>query len=511
MASSLAYSAAFLREVDEILGRGATVADNRDGWLTLSAEQRKAHMIVRHEASHHRLLTGTPAGILLWRINQIIGRDVFYIRQALREEHVECLGELRAFLSSSTFLAKHARAGEKLEYVRRDVVPAVENLLQLREIMYGKLPGRRFGDLTFSDLCSLMNRSYAYMAARCGVDWSGVWRTRVGHEKVFPQPRSPNARDLVEVEGASAEMWYARAFGDWQYAKGLHETAGRGPYAQMFAVVASLAPTSDPLGVSPFLMQLYCNVACSGNIDVVPAPTGDLYLEDHLPWTRCRLLDPAIGNAATVTDGIRVLDECRKSPLVGAAAQWLVYPHSQVRRQQPGHNLSLLSSAGMELQLWTIKESLANSLNFVSAAMMSPSLVREDALNHWLVNAEMRLILKECEDEIELRLPNTGDVYSSTHPLRLIDIDGIPFTAQLLLGNIAVGVAIGAAIATYEGHAFWNLEAIGRKVGEACRRQWAWTSEQAELVSQWIAGLLDMGGSPFGSDSLVQDQRKIGF
>ena len=77
-AASIGHTIDQSRSVFERL-TGGQLSDFREAWRGMSADDRRAYLLEQHEFAHHALMFSTPAGVLNWRINQIISRDIQWI------------------------------------------------------------------------------------------------------------------------------------------------------------------------------------------------------------------------------------------------------------------------------------------------------------------------------------------------------------------------------------------------------------------------------------------------
>ena len=55
--------------------------NNKAVWKNASAQDKRLFLLEQHESAHHHLLTSTPCGLLLWRLNQVISRDISWAKR----------------------------------------------------------------------------------------------------------------------------------------------------------------------------------------------------------------------------------------------------------------------------------------------------------------------------------------------------------------------------------------------------------------------------------------------
>lgn len=192
-------------------------------WREVSELDRAIFLTDRHETEHFTTLTSTPAGVLLWRLYQVVVRDARYLTgifdQAgipISAEDVRRSGGLVPWCRSSG-LTWLEMVGHKLKeprlpgYVQIEVLPGLESILDLFDILTCPLPHATYGSITRGQFADLLNRTYDYLARRCDLElcgdghspqnwhWTAMWASRDPNAPLFSNPTDLNLRGTLEL------------------------------------------------------------------------------------------------------------------------------------------------------------------------------------------------------------------------------------------------------------------------------------------------------------------------
>ena len=175
------------------------------------------------------MLISTPVGVLLWRIYQVITRDVQYLARTYKEFGLAI--PVHDCLSSGGVINWHRASGRtrlnlvshkvthgsvRIEYIDQELIHGLESVLQLLDILTCIDPQTKHSNLTSCTFASLLNDVYNYLAIRCDIEvdddrWNGVWTSESPDSLVFEDPMSLNVLQTLELLAYCRERRTARA------------------------------------------------------------------------------------------------------------------------------------------------------------------------------------------------------------------------------------------------------------------------------------------------------------
>lgn len=286
-ASSVHHSLAFSQEVFEKLS-GANFSSLAAVWRACTEDERRAYLLETHESAHHGLLFSTPAGVLLWRLNQVASRDIHYIGRKLRESGVSTPADRspRKWLNSVDFRASvgdlSIRGGPSyLLYV----IGELEKILKFRQIVFerqGPVVGQ---GMTAGEFIALANDVYSYLGDRCGLTVRGRWSTkRPVSSALFPENANFNLVDIAEVHAVAKELFVLRALRDLDGVAKRTSEFEEGPFGKCFRIAKRTAAMPNEIGFNPHAVQQLALLAFSTNVDLPQFEKGEHLIEEHLPW-----------------------------------------------------------------------------------------------------------------------------------------------------------------------------------------------------------------------------------
>jgi hypothetical protein len=212
-----------LRNSQDVYGRlsgKGRLSEHEAEWTTATEEYRSAYLLEEHENAHHRLLYGCPAGVLYWRLLQVLHRDISHFSNAKAMVDVEIpVNRTPAdFFRSGDFFRYLIKIGgghlSDFSYPQ-GVIEAIDKVVLLIDILFHHNPKARFSNLTVSELLELLNDVFLWLAARCDITISEKWVSYLpGSEKVFIPGRDFNCMGLAEVHACAHELYLLRAFRD---------------------------------------------------------------------------------------------------------------------------------------------------------------------------------------------------------------------------------------------------------------------------------------------------------
>ncbi len=456
-------------------------------WEAASSADRKAYLVELHECSHHALMYSTPAGVLLWRLNQVISRDIAWIFKKLAELGVE-ISELEtpeAQVTDPAWQAAFASQGHGGIHARGYVLHTIRSLtdvLTLRSIMFGRGAGSTHAELTFGELAPLMERVFTYLADRCDVRFITNWKSRLpDNTLVFPPATPYNVMDIAEVHAIAAELFALRAVGDLEgFARRRHE-AESGPFGAAFSTGAALTKHVNDLGLSPHQMQIAGLIACSGALDVHQEP-GITYLEDELPWWRFG--SDRVLHGEMVKDAAQNCLSLSSERLIGAGSNWLnikdakAFPAgtgpAKIDDQSFSALITSLTTLGLDLQIYELHQGLTLNWRFLLTTLIgedaSLSLLDQDRISYqeWRERLHLSISLLEYTDGLLFPATDLDKVYPPESPLRQTAV----FTrfqepVYQLLGHLLNGATARTHYAAYAGKLIPRSEVLHGKIAAA--------------------------------------------
>ncbi|MDR3474380.1 MAG: hypothetical protein P4M09_22250 [Devosia sp.] len=461
---------------------GDSLAQLGGVWRELDEEDRQAFLLEHHEFAHHALMFSTPAGVLNWRINQVISRDVQWVLRKCHEFNVE-------FPEGKTPQQVVSTRAWQVAFKRRNdvdrgtkqallhTITALEDLIRLRRILFEPGAARTFADLTFGELLDLLKRSFPYLGMRCDVGLCGDWRTRLPRTtKVFPEGKAFNLVDIAEVHAIAMELFVLRAVGDIDRFHQRVERGRGGPHGVALDVAIQATSEVNELGLSPHQMQMLALIAFSSALDVPAPTTKTIYLEEALPWWR--FAAPTLVTTATYMDAVGNSLAIATSPLVGPGSQWLKmaggdWPLTQLKSlEQFGAFAMSLSSLGLDRQIHAIHQGAILNWRYLltqlEASFDLPQALKFDRLSGeaWRGEVQSAVLLAEYKDGLHFRYADFAELYPEgsfhRHTVKSLDRYGEP--AYQLMGQLLNGAIPRIMYAGYSGRLLPRLHTLEPKL-----------------------------------------------
>lgn len=318
--------------------RNGKFSYDRVRWQDVSPPDRRALLTDLHELDHFRMLISTPFGVLLWRLYQVVTRDLLFLTRTYREYGLPL--ERKDF--SSGIVEWFRRTGRtrldlvapiisgglgKVRYIEGEVIPGLESVLRLLDILTCHAPHEKYRDLTAGEFAALLNIAYDYLSQRSDIElrndkWGAVWKSENPRAPMFDGPASLSFLLVMELlaycrerrvvrrmGGSAADLsdWgterlpgvYRPAMTDWLSAAGDDETTLREVLIDSLlgrvdpAAIGS-CPGWDPDGCgNETLDQLYRGLKSRTE------RTNDgrliLYVECEWPWGRALRVSDSLG------------------------------------------------------------------------------------------------------------------------------------------------------------------------------------------------------------------------
>ena len=452
-----------------------------DTWKGLKAADRQAFLLEHHEFAHHALMFSTPAGVLNWRLNQVISRDAQWILKKCEDfgESFSARTPPREVVSTRAWQVAFKRRSDVPRDVKNELlltINSLEDMIQLRALFFEPGAAERFADMTFRDLLALLKRSFAYLERRCDVAFPKDWRTKLPLcTKVFAPDRSFNLVDIAEVHAIAMELFILRAVGDIEAMNRRIEEARNGSYGTALAIAVDATKEVNELGVSPHQMQVQSLIAFSAAVDILAPSTKELYLEEVMPWWR--FATKAAYQPATYVDALRNCFSISMAPLVGQGSRWLqLVPMSPNALPQTFEGTSglfnTLTSLGLDRQIHAIHRGAALNWRYLATQLEDNF---EDKVSfpferltgeEWRGHQHMAALLVEYTDGLNFQHADFDELYPANSPYRktMPALDDYADPAYQLLAQLINGALPRVAYASYAGRAVPALSVLEPKL-----------------------------------------------
>lgn len=441
-------------------------------WSNSTDEEKAAFLTEHHEIAHHSLLHSTSVGILLWRINQIIFRDIHFLSDKLQENNVVIPhGSVpRVWLKGRCLSSEFSdpRLGEYCEAV----VNAIEDLTKLKEILFHPAASTKYSDYTLTQFSELMNRCFEYIAARCGLPWNGNWCTELPPStKLFNEELSFNARDMFEVHAIARELWIMRAFNDFAGLSQRIESACD-LYGDCFTFISENFEKDDEVGFYINPIQEVVLLACSSGLDITACDSsGMLRVEDHIPWWRLKRLlktDEEINSPSINGEYfILSLQHCGRlseSPIHTQNSNWTEF-HARVGDMNIEKEIKSVISLGTDVLIHFLKNGVSYNANYLANTLENGPT--DEGYRKWYDSLYRNICLIEYEDEVWFNsLDSYADAFES-FPIMQLNSDGFSYlTAPYMpiIGIVLVSTLVNSAICAYEGNFSPKVQSIVKKL-----------------------------------------------
>lgn len=522
-ASSVRHSSDLSKRAFAIFGDGK-YSDASGDWMNAPYEERRAFLLEHHEATHHGLLFSTPAGVLLWRVNQVLSRDISYVSENLKALGIEVPVSKtpRAWLVSEEFVTRlraHPSATSDHKSYFLKVIDAIEKHLQFREILFGK-GAVSYPDTTIGELIELFNFVYQYLAERCGVAPSIHWTSRSDtlDSKVFRPHTAFNLMDIIECHAIAKELYLLRAVGDLNGFKVRLEKATGGQWGLCLKQMIEMAKMPNEIGFSPHAIQMAALLACSGTIDIVQKEPLEVCIEDELPWWR--LTGPEnINSSGSYLRSIESLSALNSEPLIGAGSQWIRFSMADDdgSASPAAQFIEDLSSFGLDLQIALIHRGAHQNLVFLMENLVHPQNTEplEAAFEQWNSFLLLNKAFVEYDDTFFLFYMDLDQLHKQTSPLRQLPcFQRLYWPHNQFMAHLVNGALIRRTIAQYEHMLIPSSAIIMNKLDKFIADTYAeqfsesQCADLAQIIRSQIALIFKEGRDlPFGPDHLFESTK----
>lgn len=413
---------------------GAMLSARRPVWDGLPPQDKQAYLLERHEMAHHALMFSTPAGGLIWRLNQVIAREVGYLQRKCDEWQIifEGLASPKESFSDAAWRATFMSGAATQEQTQRrayclHVFEALQKVVAFKTVIMQK---GAMNDLTVGEFLDLVNFVYPYLEQRCAVAFVTEWKSRRPRgEKLFKAGEAYNMNDIAECHAIGAELFVLRALGDTDAFKLRAEQAATGPYRMAFGTAMAHTATQGDYAFSPFFVQVAALTSLCGNIDTIsPDAPKDRYIEDEFPWHR--FAEWRANQSPALMSSIQSLMAWNAIPIIGAESRWLKFVDwSRLEDFAKVQGLvDTLAALGLDLQIHAMHQGAMLNLRFLLTMLVKelgktdtlpvPALTPED----WFAETLRSIHMIEYNDNLLFNGIDIDKIHPEGSPLRQLAI-----------------------------------------------------------------------------------------
>ena len=361
-------------------------------WSKLTDAERDVYLKETHELAHHSLFVSTPIGVLNWRIEQVLSRDIGWVLHKLDTMGIDVPESVTPcnYLFSENF---YSEITDKSKYSDSSVIlfiletiQMIDDLYRFRRIVFGRLSSE---DLSMSvrDMIDLMNSVYSWLHDRCDANFVRHWHSNLPLDTPLFDHAAPfNAQNIAEAHAVSAELFRLRAIGDLDLFDRRLEDLRLGVHRTVLAQCDGYPSDGDGAQFSPYFVQQMCLLSFCGPVDVRAGERESALIEEALPWFRLPFVRDLSSDA--VLSSMRNLFELSNNPLIGPGSQWMQFRSTPkttdldevegiLDQIDPGEFLLSVTSMGIDLQILQIHRGISANYRFLSG-IMSDAIREQD-------------------------------------------------------------------------------------------------------------------------------------
>lgn len=160
-------------------GNGEELQLENFDWNSLPPRDKNILLTDLHEFDHYDHLIASPFGILLFRIYNVLTRDVIWLGKEFEKLGLALnnggkplmewlINEGVGIYEAKKRLA--ATGAKDIEYLTFEVIPGLFAVTSLLELITSKNLPPKYKNLTVGEFCAILNWAYRYLRKRCDVD-----------------------------------------------------------------------------------------------------------------------------------------------------------------------------------------------------------------------------------------------------------------------------------------------------------------------------------------------------
>lgn len=146
-------------------------------WEEKNNNEKEIILTDLHELDHFCHLVSSPFGVLLFRIQHVLVRDVAFLADLFNKVGIQIdnTGQPLVDWLIEKGLKKYKEKSRKkdeliIKYILIEIVPGIRCLMDLFQLLTADSLPKKFEELTVQDFCSLLNNAYGYLRRRNDID-----------------------------------------------------------------------------------------------------------------------------------------------------------------------------------------------------------------------------------------------------------------------------------------------------------------------------------------------------
>jgi len=516
-AVSIKNSVASSKELFDKLSSKSSYSQMSSEWMELDSKDKELYLTEHHEFAHHGLLHSSPLGVLQWRIEHVLFRDIDFISSQLRRFKIDIPTDtfIYDWLESEIFEIACSRAGVHHIGIRegQNIVNRIKDLLLLKQTLFAERIKDQKSDVNIEigEFLGLINRCFEYMAERCSLEFSREFTSDLPTDQLLFTEEIPyNARDMIEVHAMLEEIWLLRAFNDIEGAIKRIEQIEEQSYAKCFSYIKEHFLTKDGVGISIVPMQEVILLSCCSALELSTFDsTEDLKIEDHIPWLRLKkILSKKQKDGLDTTEfkeSIKCLVDLTRKPLFNSGSQWLQYrridfPNIKENNFEAGDYLNSLFnnafSLGVEAHAHLIHTGVKANIDYLMEVLKSnPSPVNRFVSDKWRKNTKFNLAIIEYEDALWTsdNLFSIEEFLPKSHAIRKDDsYNYLKAPYMPIIGMILVSATLARSIGTYLSQWIPRIETISEKLLKTVDDDFSSYGREDKQIVDGLKKMIDM-------------------
>ncbi len=468
---------------------------NKLAWKNASAHDKHLFLLEQHELAHHHLLTSTPCGLLLWRLNQVISRDISWAKRKVATYGVTPQRYLtpRNFYQNPEFVKKLIDNGcpnDIADYICH-VYDNVENCLIVRDIFFGtKSPcNKDYPLLTLGELSKRLNKAFEWMSQRCAIPWSRQWKVKGNWDAlVFSKECPINAHDIAEAHAVAHELSAIRSFGDKIGFNQRYNTVFGTAYEAGFEVGRRDLPKADDVEFSPSILRHRGLLAFCTCIDltVVQGSRDTLFIEDHLPWLQFERYEIFTGEY--LQKAMQTLNKLVKNSVYSPGSKWAVLKNMNSDTGIEG-SASNMHWLGLDLQVHAFHRNANTNISYLISYLKKEDFAYDQVSNRAIANN----YVIEYSDQLHAMIVDLKDIYGENW-VKLVDLGFEKFNnlGLQIICHLLNGATSRNTIAHFLGQQIPSPAIIAPKIAAVIREQYSMAGIGKDRIEQLVSSVTSL-------------------
>jgi hypothetical protein len=468
---------------------------NKAVWKNTSAQDKRLFLLEQHESAHHHLLASTPCGLLLWRLNQVISRDISWAKRKIAPYGVtpQPYAIPRNFYQKPEFFEKLVDNGcskDIADFICH-VYGNVENSLIVRDIFFGaKSPcNKDYPSLTLGELSDRLNKAFEWMSQCCAIPWSRQWKVKGNRDAlVFSNDCPINAHDIAEAHAVAHELSAIRSFGDKIGFNHRYNTVFGTAYEAGLEVGRRDLPKAEDVEFSPSILRHRGLLAFCTCIDLTVAQGSreDLFIEDHLPWLQFERYEIFAGES--LQKAMETLNDLVTNSVYSPDSKWAVLKNMNHDTGIEGF-ASNMHWLGLDLQVHAFHRNAKTNLSYLLSYVKKEDFAYDQVSNQAIDNN----YLIEYSDQLLTMTVDLKNIYGKNW-VQLIDLgfEKINNFGMQILCHLLNGATSRNTIAHFLRQQIPSPEIIAPKIATAIRELYSVEGVEKNRIEQDVTSVTSL-------------------